>query len=81
MVSILLALLIHWRLERFPRATGADKVLVFDHNVRSSPLAERGANNARKPVKHVHNDYTVKSGPQPPLSWLSRALRYEIPKA
>ncbi len=45
-------------------ATGAVKVLVFDHNVRCGPMSERGENGAREPVKFAHNDYTVKSGPQ-----------------
>ena len=46
------------------RATGATKVVVFDHNVRCAPLADRGRNNAQKPVKFVHNDYTEKSAPE-----------------
>ena len=46
------------------RATGADKVLVFDHNVRSAPKAEKREDKARQPVRYVHNDYTIKSGPQ-----------------
>jgi hypothetical protein len=44
--------------------TGAVKVVVFDHNVRCAPMAERGENGARMPGKVVHNDYTLKSGPQ-----------------
>lgn len=44
--------------------TGACQVLVFDHNVRCKPLAEAKAHNAARPVKYVHNDYTLKSGPQ-----------------
>ena len=44
--------------------TGASKVLVFDHNVRCAPMAERGENGAQRPVKSAHNDYTLKSGPQ-----------------
>jgi hypothetical protein len=44
------------------RATGAAKVVVFDHTVRSGERAvERGL---RQPVRLVHNDYTEKSGPQ-----------------
>jgi hypothetical protein len=43
--------------------TGAVKVHVFDHNVRSRPMAKR-ENGAQEPVKVAHNDYTVKSGPQ-----------------
>ncbi len=46
------------------KATGASKVLVFDHNVRCEPMAERGENGAQRPVKSAHNDYTIKSGPQ-----------------
>jgi hypothetical protein len=51
--------------ERLVKAvTGATRVLVFDHNVRCAPMAQRGENGAREPVKVAHNDYTVKSGPQ-----------------
>lgn len=44
--------------------TGAEKVIVFDHNVRCGPMAKRGENSAREPVRVMHNDYTLKSGPQ-----------------
>jgi hypothetical protein len=44
--------------------TGAVKVLVFDHNVRCAPMAKRGENGAREPVRVAHNDYTLRSGPQ-----------------
>ena len=44
--------------------TGAEKVLVFDHNVRCTPMAQRGEHGAREPVRVTHNDYTVRSGPQ-----------------
>jgi hypothetical protein len=51
--------------ERLVReATGATRVLVFDYNVRCRPMAQRGENAAREPVKFAHNDYTLKSGPQ-----------------
>ncbi len=44
------------------RATGAAKVIVFDHTVRTAERAvERGY---RAPVQMVHNDYTERSGPQ-----------------
>ena len=44
------------------RETGAAKVVVFDHTVRTADRAvERGY---RAPVQSVHNDYTEKSGPQ-----------------
>ena len=43
-------------------ATGAEKVVVFDHTIRVAERAvERGL---RTPVPMVHNDYTDKSGPQ-----------------
>jgi hypothetical protein len=43
-------------------ATGAEKVVVFDHTIRTAERAvERGL---RAPVQMVHNDYTDKSGPQ-----------------
>ena len=43
-------------------ATGAAKVVVFDHTIRVADRAvERGL---RAPVQIVHNDYTEKSGPQ-----------------
>jgi hypothetical protein len=45
-------------------ATGAARVLVFDHNVRCGPMAKRGDKGVREPVKYAHNDYTIKSGPQ-----------------
>jgi hypothetical protein len=44
--------------------TGAARVLAFDHNVRRGTPARRGENGVREPVKTVHNDYTLKSGPQ-----------------
>jgi len=51
--------------ERLVReVTGAVKVHVFDHNVRSRPMAQRHENGALEPVKIAHNDYTLKSGPQ-----------------
>src|ERR671921_742960 len=44
------------------RETGASKVVVFDHTVRTGARAvERGL---RTPVQSVHNDYTERSGPQ-----------------
>jgi len=44
------------------QTTGATKVLVFAHDVRSSRRARDKA--VREPVAAVHNDYTIKSGPQ-----------------
>ncbi len=45
-------------------ATGATRVLVFDHNVRSAERAERGEEGAQRPVRFVHNDYTEESAPR-----------------
>lgn len=45
-------------------ATGAIRVLAFDHNVRCAPMAARGENGAQGPVRFAHNDYTEGSGPQ-----------------
>lgn len=45
-------------------ATGAAKVLAFDHNVRSFAKARAHQDGASMPVKFAHNDYTLKSGPQ-----------------
>jgi hypothetical protein len=46
------------------QATGASKVVVFDHQVRCLPLARKGEKGAREYAKTVHNDYTAKSGPR-----------------
>ena len=46
------------------RLTGAARVVAFDHNVRSATKAERGENQAQRPVRFAHNDYTERSGPQ-----------------
>jgi hypothetical protein len=45
-------------------ATSAEKVVVFDHQVRNIELSQRGEKNAREYVRTVHNDYTAKSGPR-----------------
>ena len=44
--------------------TGAARVNVFDHNVRSKPLSQQAGSGVREPVRFAHNDYTEKSGPQ-----------------
>jgi len=46
--------------------TGASRVVVFDHTIRRRipGAADRAAGTPRQPVPRVHNDYTVKSGPQ-----------------
>ena len=45
-------------------ATGAEKVVVFDHQVRNIELSKQGERNAREYLRMVHNDYTAKSGPR-----------------
>jgi hypothetical protein len=45
-------------------ATGAAKVVIFDHQVRCRPMAQRGERGAREYAKVVHNDYTANSGPR-----------------
>lgn len=44
--------------------TGAARVHVFDHTLRTSDEADRAARQIREPVRSVHNDYTERSGPQ-----------------
>jgi hypothetical protein len=46
--------------------TGATRVLVFDHTVRRRVWGgvDRSTGTPRQPVTAVHNDYTIKSGPQ-----------------
>jgi hypothetical protein len=44
--------------------TGAVRVHVFDHTLRTSDEAAREARQIREPVLAVHNDYTEWSGPQ-----------------
>jgi hypothetical protein len=46
-------------------ATGADRVLVYDHTVRRHiPGTDHRRNLAHQPAREVHVDQTVKSGPQ-----------------
>ncbi|MEX2454430.1 MAG: CmcJ/NvfI family oxidoreductase [Rhodospirillaceae bacterium] len=44
--------------------TGAVRVHVFDHTLRSGDEDFRNAHQVREPVTRVHNDYTEWSGPQ-----------------
>jgi hypothetical protein len=46
--------------------TAASRVVVFDHTIRRRMpgATDRTTGNPRQPVPRVHNDYTVKSGPQ-----------------
>jgi hypothetical protein len=44
--------------------SGATRVLVFDHTLRTADKADQEARKIREPVLRVHNDYTEWSGPQ-----------------
>ncbi len=44
--------------------TGASRVVIFDHTLRSGDEDERNEKKIREPVLSVHNDYTEWSGPQ-----------------
>jgi hypothetical protein len=44
--------------------SGARRVLVFDHTLRSADSAIREAKQISGPVRNAHNDYTEWSGPQ-----------------
>ena len=46
------------------QATGASRVLVFDHNLRIDSGRPDGEDGNRQPVRRVHNDYTAGSGPK-----------------
>lgn len=45
------------------RLSGAKRVVVFDHTLRSGDGGEREAKLIREPVLSAHNDYTEWSGP------------------
>jgi hypothetical protein len=44
--------------------SGASRVVIFDHTLRSGDEAEREQKLVREPVLSAHNDYTEWSGPQ-----------------
>jgi len=44
--------------------TGCERVLVFDHTIRTADEEIIAKYGVRQPVKAVHNDYTEKSAPQ-----------------
>ena len=45
-------------------ATGASRVVVFDHTRRADSQALRQEKRLREPARIIHNDYTERSGPQ-----------------
>ena len=52
--------------ELIRQVTGAARVVVFDHTFRRNTpdVPDRTPGTPRQPVTRVHNDYTLKSGPQ-----------------
>jgi hypothetical protein len=51
--------------ERLVKAvSGASRVIVFDHTLRTGDVAEQQRLRIREPVLWAHNDYTERSGPQ-----------------
>lgn len=50
--------------ELVKKSSGAKRVLVFDHTLRSADQATREAKKVGGPVRNAHNDYTEWSGPQ-----------------
>ena len=50
--------------ELVKRTSGAKRVLVFDHTLRSADMATREEKQISGPVRNAHNDYTEWSGPQ-----------------
>jgi hypothetical protein len=44
--------------------SGASRVVIFDHTLRTADAAQREARKIRETVRRVHNDYTEWSGPQ-----------------
>ena len=46
------------------RISGAYRVVIFDHTIRSGDREDREERHLREPVHRVHNDYTEWSGPQ-----------------
>jgi hypothetical protein len=45
-------------------ATGADKIVIFDHTVRNTAPERQVGRLVREAGSHVHNDYTTESAPR-----------------
>lgn len=50
--------------ELIKKTSGASRVVIFDHTLRSGDESEREEKLIREPVLSAHNDYTEWSGPQ-----------------
>lgn len=46
------------------QATGASKVVVFDHTIRVDDTAAQTERKVRGPVRNMHNDFTIRSATQ-----------------
>lgn len=46
------------------RETGAARLVIFDHTIRTAGGRKPDGTPVREPVPRVHNDYTLKSAPQ-----------------
>lgn len=44
--------------------TGAEKIVIFDHTLRSIEKFKAGIKGMRPPTMNIHNDYTESSGPE-----------------
>ena len=51
-------------IELIKAESGANRVVVFDHTLRTADDAVREERKIREPVQRAHNDYTEWSGPQ-----------------
>jgi hypothetical protein len=51
-------------IELLKKATGAEKVVIFDHTLRRAGSSKQTAAGVKEPVQSAHNDYTMTSGPQ-----------------
>jgi hypothetical protein len=51
-------------IELVKQQSGAARVVVFDHTLRTGDEADRASRRIREPVQSVHNDYTEWSAPQ-----------------
>ena len=56
--------------ELIKNTSGASRVVIFDHTLRSGDEAERETKLIREPVLSAHNDYTEWSGPNRVREWL-----------
>ena len=51
-------------IELLKQATGAEKVVIFDHTLRRAGSSKDKIAGVKEPVQSAHNDYTMTSGPQ-----------------